>query len=124
MKIVYRLVVAEVPTLKKAVLRIDNVTSYRNNLVPVIAPFIFAKYGFKLRAFIFSNIQDEKGPADIQFVAAKQFGDHYIELFLLIVMMHADLVQKTNRGEDMSGGIMKLFDVDNDSDQYRTTGCA
>lgn len=57
-ELVCRLVFNELSAMKTVVLRSDSATKYNNNLLPVIAPFMFRQYGIELRCIVHSEIQD------------------------------------------------------------------
>lgn len=114
------IVITELPTLKKAVLQSDNAANYSTNLVPVVAPLIFREYGIELCRILHSETQDEKGPADVHFATATRFVDRYNDSQSLDFMTPADLVCALNHGDDPNSTIAELFDIDTNSDSFRT----
>ena len=119
MELLCRVLQSQIPSMITVVLRSDNAANYNNKLVPVIAPFIFKRYGIQLKSIVHSETKDGKGPADIHFATAAKFVDRYIESKTLDVVTPADLVASINHGEGMKGCIGELFDVDNDCDSAR-----
>ena len=101
----------ELPNVKRVVIRSDNAGTYRNNLIPVVLPFIFRKYGIQLDSILYSETQDGKGSADIHFATANRYVDDYIDSEALDAVTPADLVHALNHGRGLIGTIAELYEV-------------
>lgn len=117
-ELICRLLIKELPTWKSVLLRSGNAGTYKNNLRPVFAPFIFQKYGVELCSIIFSETQDGNSPADIYFATATKLVDKYIDTEGLEIVTPVRLVLSLNYDRSMSGSVAELFKVNEEHENY------
>lgn len=95
----------------------DNADNSRNNLLPVFAPFLCAKYGINLDIMVLFETQAGKEPVDVHFATAMMHVDRYIEERKLDVVKPEELFAAINQGLQMRGRVGELFDVNEKNDQ-------
>lgn len=104
--------------MKYVIIECDTAAQYGNNLFPVIAPFIFTRYGIFLKELLHSETEDGKGPADAHFGTAMRHVDTYIERNKFNVVMPLELVSAINHGDGMRGCIGEMLYMNKKSEMY------
>lgn len=103
----------QIPALKRIIVESDNAANYNNKLFSVLAPFICNRDGIVLDRILNSGTQDEKGRVETHFATESTAVDKYIAENELNVVTPADLMRAINYGDEMTGCIGELYDVDN-----------
>ena len=100
-ELIERQISVKYSNLKSVAVRCDNAGTYRNSVVPMIAPFIFAAYSIRLKALILLERQDGKGPADLHLSTSSIQLDAYIKTLGMDVVTPSNLVDGSNHGFGM-----------------------
>lgn len=120
MELVCRFISVHLKRTKCVIIESYNAANYRNNLLPVMAPFLCARYGLTLDRIVHCETKDGKGPTDVHFATEMMHVERYIEEHKLDVVKPEDLVASIKHGEGMRGCAGEIFNVHEKSEQATT----